>query len=126
MNKPKNFGSKWSEDEKEYLIKNLNSNEHIIDVVNKIAKKLERSEGGVHCEIRRIIINHYLKGEDQETIGDLINVSNEYIQSVIKKYLEKNAEEEIKLLERENNLLKLRIDNAKLQNELKNAIKNEE
>ena len=67
-----------------------------------------------------------MKGEDQETIGDLINVSNEYIQSVIKKYLEKNAEEEIKLLERENNLLKLRIDNAKLQNELKNAIKNEE
>ena len=49
-------------------------------------------------------------------------ISLEYIKNIIKKYLEKNAEEDIKILERENNLLKLRIENAKLQNELKTIL----
>lgn len=120
--KPKNFGMKWTKEERDYVLKTLDLTKDMDDIIDKISKKLERTEGGVRCEIRKMIISSYLEGEEYESISEILNISMEYIKMTIKKYLEKNAEDDIKILERENNLLKLRIENAKLQNELKKEL----
>ena len=84
--------------------------------------KLERSEGGVRGEIRKMIISRYLIGDDNEMISDDMNLSILYVKMIIKNYLDKDAESDIIILKRENELLKLRLENAKLQNDLKNEI----
>ena len=88
-----------------------------------ISIKLERSEGGVRGEIRKMIIFRYLMGDDSETITDDMNLPLSYTKMIIKNYLDKDAEADIIILKRENELLKLRVENVKLQNSLKNEVR---
>ena len=58
-------------------------------------------------------------GYDVETISNDMSLTIVYIKTIIKNYLDKDAETDIIILKRENELLKLRLENSKLQNELK-------
>jgi hypothetical protein len=126
---PKNYGSKWSESDKKKLIKYLSNSQNKIfydsdDImINKLASKLKRSVGGVKAEIRRIIFEMYMDGSDPETISSELNIIYRDIKQIIKLHLEKESMNEINVLEKENLLLKLRIENIKLRNELKELIK---
>ena len=120
--KPKNFGSKWTDKEREILLNTISKENDIDENIIAISIKLERSEGGVRGEIRKMIIFRYLMGDDVETIGDDMNLTVVYIKMIIKNYLDKDAETDIVILKRENELLKLRLENSKLQNELKNEV----
>ena len=48
-----------------------------------ISIKLERSEGGVRGEIRKMIIFRYLMGDDSETITDDMNLPLSYTKMII-------------------------------------------
>jgi hypothetical protein len=117
-NLPSNYGSKWSEEERNLLIKLLNEGYQIED----IASELNRSSGGVKAEIRKIVFNKYMQGIDTEVISKELNIIYKNIKSIIKFYLDKNCDDEINFLEKENKLLKLKIENFKLRNELKEFI----
>ena len=114
-NLPSNYGNKWSEEERKILIKLLNEGNEIED----IAYELNRSNGGVKAEIRKIVFNKYMQGIDAEIISKELNIIYKNIKSIIKFYLDKNCDNEINVLEKENKLLKLKIENFKLRNELK-------
>lgn len=120
--KPKKYGAKWTDDEREILLNSISKENDIDENITAISIKLERSEGGIRGEIRKMIITRYLMGDDSETISDDMSIKDQYVRIIIKNYLDKNAEADIIILKRENELLKLRLENAKLQNELKNEI----
>ena len=122
FNKPKKFGAKWSDQERNILLNSISKDIDIDENITGISMKLERSEGGVRGEIRKMIISRYLIGDDNEMISDDMNLSILYVKMIIKNYLDKDAESDIIILKRENELLKLRLENAKLQNDLKNEI----
>jgi hypothetical protein len=141
-NLPTNYGNKWTEEEKNILIKMLkgstkivsdddssSNNKIILDdstirdkIIIKIANKLGRTEGGVKGEIKKIVFDKYMKGEDAESISKELNLVFKSVKSIIKIYLEKECDIEINNLEKENKLLKLKIENINLRNELKNMI----
>ena len=140
-NLPTNYGNKWTDEEKKILIKMLKSktnfdsdddssnNKIILDdntirdkIIIKIANKLGRTEGGVKGEIKKIVFDKYMKGEDAESISQELNLVFKSVKSIIKIYLEKECDIEINNLEKENKLLKLKIENIKLRNELKASI----
>jgi hypothetical protein len=128
-NYPKNYGSKWSEKDKNKLLEQLINCKYIIyfdsdDVmINKLAIKLKRSIGGIKAEIRRVVFEQYMEGIDAEAISKKFNIIFRDVKQIIRLHLEKESENEINLLEKENKLLKLRIENAKLRDELKNIQK---
>jgi hypothetical protein len=122
LNKPKKFGTKWTEDEREILLNSISKDNDIDENIIAISIKLERSEGGIRGEIRKMIVSRYFNGDDSETISDDMSISIIYVKMIIKNYLDKDAEADIIILKRENELLKLRLENAKLQNDLKNEI----
>ena len=78
-----------------------------------------------------MIIFRYLMGDDGKTITDDMNLPLSYTKMIIKNYLDKDAEADIIILKRENagvlrkypELLKLRVENVKLQNSLKNEVR---
>jgi hypothetical protein len=123
INKPKNFGSKWTDSERENLLNMISKDNDVDENIIAISIKLERSEGGVRGEIRKMIIFRYLMGDDSETITDDMNLPLSYTKMIIKNYLDKDAEADIIILKRENELLKLRVENVKLQNSLKNEVR---
>ena len=114
-NLPSNYGNKWSEEEQKILIKLLNEGNEI----DKIALQLNRTIGGVKGEIRKIVFNKYMQGEDAEKISKELNIIYKNVKSIIKIYLDNNCDNEINILEKENKLLKLKIENFKLRRELK-------
>jgi hypothetical protein len=126
---PKNYGSKWSDSDKKKLLKYLSNSQYKIfydsdDImINKLASKLKRSVGGIKAEIRRIIFEMYMDGSDPEIISSELNIIYRDIKQIIKLHLEKESINEISIVEKENLLLKLRIENIKLRNELKELIK---
>ena len=52
-NMPSNYGNKWTDEERKRLYKLLKNN-YDVDI---IANKLNRSEGGIKAEIRKIVNN---------------------------------------------------------------------
>ena len=120
--KPKKYGAKWTDTEREILLSSISKENDIDENITAISIKLERSEGGIRGEIRKMIITRYLMGDDSETISDDMSIKDQYVRTIIKNYLDKNAEADIIILKRENEMLKLRLENAKLQNELKSEI----
>jgi len=132
---PKNYGNKWTEEErKELLNMVMNSqNENVdnmikrdnnddiefkgIDII-KIANKLGRTEGGIRSEIKKIIYNKYIEGDNPEKISKDLNLTFKCVKSIIKIFIEKESEQEISLLEKENKLLKLKIENYNLRKSL--------
>ena len=121
-NKPKKFGTRWSDYDREILLNSISKDNDIDENIIAISIRLDRSEGGVRGEIRKMIISRYLIGDDNDTISDDMCLSILYIKTIIKNYLDKDAESDIIILKRENELLKLRLENAKLYNDLKNEI----
>ena len=121
---PKKFGTKWLEEEisivlvmlKKHKIKDLTeSNKTII----RIADKLNRSVGGVFGIIKKTVSDRYINGEEIEEIANELNLTFQTVKSIIKSYLIKDSDNIINLLEKENKLLKLKIENIKLKKELK-------
>ncbi len=81
---PENYGNKWTDEEKNQLIKLLKTKKDVLqedkysltkyDVLSKIAKKLRRSEGGIICEIKKLVLIRYMSGEELEKICNDLNL----------------------------------------------------
>jgi hypothetical protein len=124
LEKPENFGNKWSDQDKQILISMLKdiTNRDLDTNICNIANKLKRTEGGVKGEIKKIIMDKYLQGESAEDIANNLNILYRNVKSIIKIYLDKDADNEIINLSKENKLLKLKIENLELRKHLKNLI----
>lgn len=134
---PTNYGNKWTDEEKNILITMLkNTPKYPLEdnfpsdnnltkdqVIRQIAEKLGRTEGGIKGEIKKIIFDKYLKGEDPENISKELNLIYKNVKSIIKLYLDKESDNDIAILEKENKLLKLKIENLNLRKTLKELIK---
>lgn len=110
---PENHGSKWLEEDNNKLIKLLQKYD-----ISKIATKLGRTEGSIKAKIKKIIMEEYLNGVSIESVSDKLNLIYKDVKSIIKIYLDKESDTEIRILEKENNLLKLRLENYRLKKEI--------
>jgi hypothetical protein len=136
---PINYGSKWTDKDRNELIKLLknikkeseknkiisnNDNELELKriIILEIGNKLGRTEGGIISEIKKIIFNMYMNGSDFENISSELNLTFKAVKSIIKIFIDKECEQEIKTLEKENKLLRLKIDNYNLRKELKKLL----
>lgn len=131
-NIPKNYGNKWSDNEKDeliFMLKNcskLQSEDKVnganyltkSEIIYNIGNKLGRTLGGIQGEIKRLIYNKYTNGELAEFIADDLNLIYRDVKKIIKQYVDENIDSEIKNLEKENKLFELQIQNKKLRNEL--------
>ena len=121
---PKNYGSKWSQNEISIIFEKLKKGE-IKDLtesnnyIKNIAKKLNRSVGGVYVIIKKTIFDKYLNGQEPESISNEFNITFQSVKSIIKSFISFDSDNTIGLLEKENKLLKLKIENIKLKKELK-------
>ena len=121
---PRNHGNIWSDVERIKIVKLLKKYEFTGDdlfdpnTIKKIAKKLERTEYAVKEEIKKMIYNKFIQGENYENISGSFNIPLSNIKSVLKSYIDKNSQKIITQLEKENKILKLQIDNIKLKKEL--------
>ena len=113
-NMPSNYGNKWSDEERKRLIKLL-KNSYDIDV---IATKLNRSEGGIKAEIKKIVYAKYTEGIDAEGISKELNIVYNNLKSMIKVSIDQECENDINNLEKENKLLRLKIENIRLHKKL--------
>jgi hypothetical protein len=87
-------------------------------LIKEIGKKLDRTEGGIRAEIKKIIFDKYTRGETIEKISELLNITYNNVKSTIKIQLDKECDNEILILEKENKLLTLKIENKQLKNKL--------
>ena len=122
---PKNYGNIWNDEERKRIIKLLKKNEFkknygIFDesTIFDIAKKLERTEYAVKEEIKKMIYNDYIEGESYEKISSYFNIPITNIKLILRIYIEKNSQKIINQIEIENKLMRLKIENIKLRNEL--------
>lgn len=118
---PKNYGNKWSDDDKQQLIDFLKQNKNKEIDYLQIANKLGRSEGGVKGEIKKMIIKRYLNGEEPEILAKELNVQYKFVKILIKSYLENDIDADIKNLEKENKFLKLKMENIELRKTMFNS-----
>jgi len=137
---PINYGSKWTDKDRNELIKLLKNikkekekekeSEKIISnndnelelkriIILEIGNKLGRTEGGIISEVKKIIFNMYMNGDNAENISNELNLTFKAVKSIIKIFIDKECEQEIKSLEKENKLLRLKIENYNLRIELK-------
>jgi hypothetical protein len=131
-NYPKNYGNLWTNDERKIILNNLkknikfnNTSLYDDEIILKIAKKTERSEVGVKEEIKKMIFNDYI--EELYSLSQLstkYNITESNIKILIKLYLEKYGKKCLYPIELENQILKCRIENIKLKNELKELMTN--
>lgn len=123
-NKPKKYGISWNDEDKQHLIKMIkNYNNQEINILNDniikiMATKLERTDGGIKEEIKKIIFNSYIQGNSVDNISKEYNLTVSNVKLIINLFLENNSDKLIKLLEKENKLMKLKIENYKLRKEL--------
>ena len=113
-NMPSNYGNKWTDEERKRLVKLL-KNSYNIDI---IATKLNRSEGGIKAEIKKIVYAKYIEGSDAEGISKELNIVYNNVKSMIKACIEQECENDINNLEKENKLLRLKIENIRLHKKL--------
>lgn len=134
---PINYGSKWTDKDRNELIKLLknikkekesektkiisydNELELKKTLILEIGNKLGRTEGGIISEVKKIIFNMYMNGDNAENISNELNLTFKAVKSIIKIFIDKECEQEIKSLEKENKLLRLKIENYNLRIELK-------
>ena len=137
---PKKYGSKWTDNDKNRLIDMLKNSSKIIvnlddnkadifeyspnsntegdALIREIAKKLDRTEGGIRAEIKKVIFDKYTRGETIEKISETLNLTYKNVKSTIKIQLDKECDNEILILEKENKLLSLKIENKKLKKKI--------
>lgn len=113
-NMPSNYGNKWTDEERKKLIKLLKNSYD----VNIIASKLNRSEGGIKAEIKKLVYAKYIEGNDAEGISKELNIVYNNVKSMIKASIEQECENDINNLEKENKLLRLKIENIRLHKKL--------
>lgn len=119
-NIPKNYGNKWSDEDKTQLINFLKQNKNKeIDYLS-IADKLGRSEGGVKGEVKKMIISRYLSGEDANIIALDLNVQYKFVKILIRSYIENEIDNDIISLEKENKFLRLKMENMELRKNIFN------
>ena len=125
-NKPKNYGARWSDEDKQQLIELLKQNQNQTKDINycDIAIKLGRSEGGVKGEVKKMILTRYLNGEDADVIALDMNIQYKFIKILIKTYIENEIDTDINNLEKENKLLKLKMENMELRNSIVKMVSN--
>lgn len=125
-NLPKNYGNKWSDEDRTILIKLLKESPKLSlddinnSIISNLAIKLGRTTGGIKGEIKKIVFNRYIQGISVDDISNELNLTYLNVKSMIRLHLDKDCDDEINLLEKENKLLQLKIDNIKLKNKLKN------
>ena len=124
---PKNYGNIWIDNDRKIIIEllqksNIIENFHDHSIISKIANKISRSEGGVRSEIKKIIFNKYINGKEINEISNELNISENDIKYIIKVYLQNDSDKYIKLLEKENKILNLKIENLKLRKELSKLV----
>lgn len=132
-NQPKNYGNYWTDDERKIIIKNLKKNDYskinnssLYDenIIQKIAKKTERSEVGVKEEIKKMMFKDYIWEFDSYLkLSQKYNIPEHNIKILIKLYLEKYGEKILYPIEIENKILKFQVENIKLKYELRELIK---
>lgn len=132
-NQPKNYGNFWTEDERKIILKCLKKNDYskinssnLYDenVIQKIAKKTERSEVGVKEEIKKMIFKDYIWEFDSHLkLSQKYNIPEHTIKILIKLYLEKYGEKILYPIEIENKILKYQVENIKLKYELRELVK---
>ena len=115
---PPNYGNKWKDSDRKILLRLLkDGDKNILDSSCKkiidISEKLGRTEGGVIAEIKKIIYENYCNGIDVDIISNNLNLIFKDVKSIIKIYLEKECDIEINNLEKENKLLKLKLEKRK-------------
>ena len=122
-NVPKNYGNKWSDEDKKQLIDFLKQNKNKeIDYLS-IADKLGRSEGGVKGEVKKMIITRYLSGEEADIITLDLNVQYKFVKMLIRSYIDNEIDNDIVSLEKENKFLKLKMENMELRKNIFNLSK---
>lgn len=119
---PKNYGMRWSSEDKETLLKLLKKYSGKEIDFAELANKLGRSEGGVKGEIKKIILSRYLAGEDCDSICESLQVQYKFVKMIVINYMESEAQNDINNLERENKLLKLRMENMELRNKISQIV----
>jgi NADPH-dependent 7-cyano-7-deazaguanine reductase QueF-like protein len=132
-NQPKNYGNLWTDDERNIIIKCLKKNDfsgvnksNLYDesVIQKIAKKTERSIVGVKEEIKKMIFKDYIwEFYTYSKLSLKYNIPEQNIKILIKLYLEKYGDKILSPLEIENKILKYQVENIKLKYELKELLK---
>lgn len=131
--RPKNYGNLWNDNERNIIINYMKKNNYCHEnnlnlfdekIIQKISKKIERSDYAVKEEIKKMIAIDYIKEFDYAVVCEKYNIPESYIKLIIKSYLEKNEKKIILPMEIENKILKIKIENIKLKKELKKLIKN--
>jgi hypothetical protein len=112
---PKNYGNKWTDEDKNLLIELLKTNTNKEIDYAEIAQKLGRTEGGVKGEVKKMIVRRYLNGEEADLISIDLNIQYKFVKIMLKSYFDNEIEEDIKNLEKENTFLKLKMENLKLR-----------
>ena len=103
-----NNGKKWSSEEENILLEELET-----DIcIEEIAKKHKRTRGAIKSRISLIVYNLYLNNNSIEDINKITKLSNYDIEYIIKKENDKN------------NFLKLKNEIKEIKNIL-GEIKNE-
>ena len=126
INYPKNYGNLWTDEERKIILDNMKKNKYenksnLYDEIRiqKIAKKIERSEVGVKEEIKKMIFNDYISEfYSPNQLAKKYNIPEHNIKILIKLYLEKYGEKTLYPLSIENKILKFQIENIKLKMEL--------
>jgi hypothetical protein len=124
---PKNYGHIWTDDERKIILRYLKKNNSSTDfnlyddlTIQKIAKKIERSEYGVKEEIKKMIFNDYISEYNSLTqLSKKYNTPEYNIKILIRIYLEKYGKKTLYPMEIENKILKCQIENIKLRKELR-------
>lgn len=117
---PKNYGNKWSDEDKNILMQFLKQNKSKEVDYLEIANKLGRSEGGVKGEVKKMIIARYLNGEEADNIALDMNIQYKFVKIIIKSYIDNEIDNDISSLEKENKLLKLKMENMELRKNIFN------
>lgn len=112
---PKNYGNKWSDEDKELLIELLKKSASKEIDYAEIGLKLGRSEGGVKGEVKKMIIKRYLNGEEADLIAIELNIQYKFVKILIKSYIDNEICNDIENLEKENKFLKLKMENMELR-----------
>jgi hypothetical protein len=89
---PKNYGSKWTQNEISIIFDKLKKGEmkdltESNNYIKKIAKKLNRSVGGVYVIIKKTIFDKYLNGQDPQSISNEFNITFQSVKSIIKSFI---------------------------------------
>ena len=122
---PKNNGKLWNKKDRKMIIKILNKNNEKIEniytdkIIYTIADKLRRSNNSIINEIKKIIFNKFLEGKEYEEISNELNIEEENINLIIKIYDEGLINKQINFFEKQNKLLKLKLENINLRKEIK-------